>query len=78
MLPIGKTLQSRRRRLGLSQRSLARHLGVSPSYYCLLEQGKRRPGPEVAIRLGALLNLDWRLFYQEAALLQAGGIGQGG
>jgi len=39
--------------------------GISREFYCMIENGKRRPSPEVAQKLGGFLGFDWGRFYQK-------------
>lgn len=47
---------------GLTQRELAKRLGVSPGNLSAMERGKRPIGKEMARRLGEALHVDYRLF----------------
>lgn len=47
-----------RLRRGMTQKELARRLGVSPSTVGMYEQGRRRPGPEMLLKLAAVLGTD--------------------
>jgi transcriptional regulator with XRE-family HTH domain len=55
---LGKILKSRREALGLSQRELARKLGVKASHVGYLENGRRRPSLPLLGRLADTLGLD--------------------
>lgn len=52
-----------RKEKGLSQKELADKTNISESYYCLIENKERRPSPEVAIRIGNILDFDWTTFF---------------
>lgn len=52
-----------RRSCGLKQSSVAKSAQISQATYCLIESGKRRPSPEVAKRIAAVLEFDWTRFY---------------
>lgn len=54
----GDVIRSERLRLGWSQRTLARHAGITPGYVALLERGARLPGEELWARLQRLLAID--------------------
>lgn len=43
---------------------VAELIGTTQQFYNYVENGKRRPSPEVAIKLGNILNFDWRIFYE--------------
>lgn len=55
---IGTMLRERRLALGLRQAEVALGAGISPSYLNLIEHNRRRTGPEVLARLGAVLGAD--------------------
>lgn len=46
-------------RRGLSQRSLARRLGISSGYMSQLETGQRNPSPRMAKNICELLNVEF-------------------
>jgi transcriptional regulator with XRE-family HTH domain len=48
-------MREHRERRGLSQRALARTVGVTPAYISLIERGERRPEAQVVERLAAAL-----------------------
>ena len=55
---LGENLAALRLRRGMTQKELARRLGVSPSAVGMYEQGRRQPGPEMLLRLAAVLGTD--------------------
>lgn len=57
---FGPTLTAARNRAGLGLRQAARKAGVSPGYWCLLEQGKRSPSETTAEALIDALNATGR------------------
>lgn len=54
-----------RKQKGESQKDVAGQVGIAQATYCLIESGKRRPSPEVAKRIAAILDFDWTLFYDD-------------
>src|ERR1700688_2115827 len=52
---LGQILKARRETIGLSQRELARRLGVKASHVGYLETGRRRPSLSLLSRLGDVL-----------------------
>ena len=48
-----------------TQSCLAQIVHISQNSYCNIENGKRRPSPEVAQRIASVLGFDWTLFYQD-------------
>ncbi|MDL2269318.1 helix-turn-helix domain-containing protein [Desulfosarcina sp. OttesenSCG-928-A07] len=56
----GHALRGARYREDVSQRQLAKLTGVSVQNISAMENGRRPIGKEVAKRLAAVLNVDWR------------------
>lgn len=54
-------------RLGkaLTMKTVSAQAGITDSYYCLIESGKRRPSVEVAKRIAHVLGLNWTEFFKE-------------
>ena len=50
---------------GYSKYKAAQLLGVDRSYLSYLTKGERVPSVEMAKRIGALLDFDWRIFFAE-------------
>ena len=47
---------------------------ISPSTLSLIETGRRRPSVDLAKRLGAALDIDWTLFFEnDGAYIRDGG-----
>src|SRR6266446_8985426 len=60
---LGPVLKQRREAFALTQRELARKLGVKASHVAYLENGRRRPSLSLLTRLADTLDLDkQRLF----------------
>ncbi len=53
--PIGLSISSRRRAIGLSQAGLARQAGISASYLNLIEANKRQVGGSLLLRMSIVL-----------------------
>lgn len=51
---MDKLLKAREKQ-GLTQKQIAEKLGISESYYCQLENGKRRMSLPVALQIAAIL-----------------------
>lgn len=51
--------------IGMTMKQVANSANISESMYCLIENGNRRPSPEVAQRIGDVLKFDWTRFYRE-------------
>ncbi len=58
----GEAVRGARAKEGLTQKALAALLGVSQANLSLMEHDKRPIGKEMAKRLAAVLNVDYRLF----------------
>jgi transcriptional regulator with XRE-family HTH domain len=54
----------------LEQQDVSELIGVTQQFYNYIENGKRRPSPDVAIKIGNVLNFDWRLFYEKKSKLE--------
>lgn len=57
---------------GLEERNLSKNqaatiLAVDRSYITHIVNGKKKPSPEMAKRIGLLLGFDWRIFYADSA-----------
>ena len=50
-------------KLGISQKEAADMVNVSQPAYSNIENGRRRPSPEVAQRIAKVLGFDWTLFF---------------
>src|SRR5215831_11833219 len=55
---LGETTRRNREALGLTQRSLARKLGVEASHVAFIESGRRKPSLKLVARLADILRLD--------------------
>ena len=59
-----------RKSSGLTQDELARKIGCSRINISRYESGARRPKPEIANRIGAILGLSkdelWEMFYEQS------------
>ncbi|MDO8358640.1 MAG: short-chain fatty acyl-CoA regulator family protein [Devosia sp.] len=64
--PIGIRISSRRKALGISQAELARRVGISPSYFNLIENNKRDVGGVLLLRIAAELAVDIGVLNGEA------------
>ena len=53
-----------RNKLKLSQTEIAKLCDVTYQMYGQIENGKRRPSPELAQKIGKVLNFDWTRFYK--------------
>lgn len=58
-------LYKKREKKCLSQQEVAEFIGKSPALYSAIENGTRRPSPDVAQKLAKLFDFDWTLFYEK-------------
>ena len=49
----------------LKPEDIAELVGVTQQFYNYVENGKRRPSPETAIKIGKVLDFDWKVFYEK-------------
>lgn len=55
-----------RKKSGLSQTAVCEAVGISQPTYWEYEHGDCTPTPQVAIKLGSILNFDWTKFYVDS------------
>ena len=53
-----------RRKSGLTQVEISKLIDVTYQMYGYIENGKRRPSPDLAQKIGKVLNFDWTKFYR--------------
>jgi transcriptional regulator with XRE-family HTH domain len=58
-------LKELREQKGLTQLLIAIKVNISESYYCLIENGERRPSVETAKSIAAALGFDWTRFFED-------------
>lgn len=58
-------LREKRIEKGLSQKDLAAATGVKNVTMCAYEKGTRRPKPDKAKKIAAVLGFDWTEFYED-------------
>lgn len=47
-----------------TQQEIAGQCGISQNFYSWIELGERRPSPEVAKKIAAVLGFKWHRFYE--------------
>lgn len=57
-------LKTIRVKKNLTMKQISQQVGITESYYCLLENGLRRPSVPVAKRLGEVLGFDWSELFE--------------
>lgn len=65
---LNRTLKELRVTRGFTMLQVATQSGISEAMYCQIENGKRRPSPEVAKRLGEILGFCWTRFYDDTPI----------
>lgn len=58
-------LTEMRKEKNLTMREIGGQVGVSESYYSMIEAGSRKPSVAIAKRIADLLSFDWTMFYEE-------------
>lgn len=54
-----------RKNKGYTQKQVAELAKVSEEYISLIESGKRKPSVKVAKKLGAILEIQWTIFFEK-------------
>lgn len=54
-----------RNKKGLSQSEVAKLTDITQQMYCYIENGERRPSPDLAQRIAKILNFDWTKFFKK-------------
>ena len=57
-------LIDRRHDKKLSQAYVAKECNITQQMYCYIENGKKRPGIELAKKIAEVLNFSWTRFYE--------------
>ncbi len=58
-------LIEQRKMSGKTFKQIAIECGITTQFYYYIEQGTRRPSPEIAQRIAEVLQFDWTKFYKE-------------
>jgi len=62
---LRKWLRAIRENNGLSQKEVAGSTDITVQHYNYIENGERRPSPEIARKIAAVLGFEWTRFYEE-------------
>ena len=57
-------LQRRREEKGLSQRDIAKAIGIAKGTYINIEHNRRKPSVEVAKKIAEVLGFDWWALFE--------------
>lgn len=58
------TIKDARKDLGLTQKDMAKKLGVTFQYYNMLENNKKQPSVSIAKEIGVMLGIEWTIFFK--------------
>ena len=58
-------LKTIRQEKKLTMREVAERAGVTESFYCLIENGARKPSVRTAKAIAAVLGFDWTEFFSD-------------
>lgn len=53
-----------RKKRGMTHQDVADKSGIHRAYYTEIENGRRRPRPEIAQKIGKILGFKWTLFFE--------------
>ncbi|WP_422404320.1 helix-turn-helix transcriptional regulator [Mammaliicoccus sp. JADD-157] len=53
-----------RKELNLTQKDMAKLLGVTGQYYNMIENNKKQPSVAIAKQIGSILDIDWTIFFK--------------
>ena len=65
-IEIGYDLRNRREANRWTQQQAADHMGISRSYYAMVEIGYRMPSVKVARRIQKIFGIDWYIWFEDA------------
>lgn len=51
-------LLDKRKKMGYTQKDVASKVGITRQFYTMIESNKRRPSPEVALKIAQLLGFE--------------------
>lgn len=58
-------LLSKRQAKKMTQLEIARKVGITESFYCFIENKKKRPSVETAKKIAKVLDFDWTEFFED-------------
>ncbi|MBW7651340.1 MULTISPECIES: helix-turn-helix transcriptional regulator [unclassified Anoxybacillus] len=58
-------LKNKRLSKELTQKEIAKLVGISRSTYAMIEKGERNPSVSVAKRIADVLKFDWTIFFED-------------
>lgn len=57
------TVESKRKKLNLTQKEIAKKLNISRQYYNAIENSKKKPSVDLAKEVAKILDLEWTIFF---------------
>jgi transcriptional regulator with XRE-family HTH domain len=57
-------LKEKRDNKRITMKQVSERAGISESYYCLIENGERKPSVDVAKRIAGVLGFEWTMFFE--------------
>ncbi|MDT2753156.1 helix-turn-helix transcriptional regulator [Enterococcus thailandicus] len=63
-----KWLKEKREKLGFTQESFAKRVGIAKTTYSSYEQGHRTPSVATAQKMAELLEVPWTIFFDDEVL----------
>jgi putative transcriptional regulator len=54
----------------LTHEQVAEHAEISRQYYGMIESGERNPSVSIAKKIGAILDIEWILFFEQDSNLR--------
>lgn len=62
---MANIIKTARKQARKSQSDISKEIGITQAAFSLIETGRRRPSVDLAKRLGAVLGVDWTLFFED-------------
>ena len=62
-----KWLIKQRKKFEMTQANVANHAKINRAHYAKIENGSRRPSPEVAQKIASVLNFPWTRFFEDGS-----------
>jgi len=63
-------LKEQRDKKGFTHEDVAERVGISRSYYTLIESGCKTPSVDVAKAIGQVLDFSWTIFFEDKCSLK--------
>ncbi|WP_374214203.1 helix-turn-helix domain-containing protein [Candidatus Desulfosporosinus nitrosoreducens] len=66
ILGLGRNIAKRRKKRGLTQKELAKRVGISEDYLSMIEREKRRPHVKTIVRISKCLDVEIELLLRKS------------